>query len=94
MNVEVESEDQEDIVTNTPSKRRTRAMRIVDDDDDTPGEEEEEYEIDEEEEDADGVRLQSLAARVVSNHVHWDSQRRTSWSRTRNQNLRFQLLRR
>lgn len=67
MSVQVESEDQEDIVANTPSKRRTRPMRIVDDDDESAGEEEED-EIDEEEEDAEGVRLPSFTATPVSNH--------------------------
>ena len=65
MSVQVESEDQEDIVVNTPPKRRTRAMRIVDYDDES-GEEEDE-EADEEEEDAEGVSLSSLTARLVSN---------------------------
>lgn len=54
MSVQVESEDQEDIVANTPSKRRTRGMRVVYDDEDSAGEEEE---ADEEEEDAEGVRF-------------------------------------
>lgn len=56
MSVQVESEDQEDIVANTPSKRRTRGVRVVYDDEDSAGEEEEE-EADEEEEDAEGVRF-------------------------------------
>jgi hypothetical protein len=57
MSVQVESEDQEDMVPNTPSKRRTRAMRIVDDDDESAGEEEEDEIEEEEEEDAEGVRF-------------------------------------
>ena len=56
MSVQVESEDQEDIVTNTPSKRRTRAMRIIDyDEESAVEEEEEEEEADNGEEDAEGV---------------------------------------
>jgi hypothetical protein len=93
MSVQVESEDQEDIVANTPSKRRTRAMRIVDDDDESAGEEEEE-EIDEEEEDAEGVRLPFLTVKLVSNHVCSHSRKRMSWSPTRSQNLQFLLPRR
>jgi hypothetical protein len=76
MSVQVESEDQEDMVPNTPSKRRTRAMRIVDDDDESAGEEEEDEIEEEEEEDAEGVRLPSLTAGLVSNHFRSDSQKR------------------
>ena len=86
MSVQVESEDQEEMVVHTPSKRRTRAMRIVDDDDDSAGEEEE---AEEEEEEAEGVRLPLLAARVVSDCSPLHSQRRTNWSPTRSRNLRF-----
>lgn len=75
MSVQVESEDQEDIVINTPSKRRTRAMRIIDYDEESAGEEEED-EIDEEEEDAEGVSPPSLTAGLVSNHFSLDSQKR------------------
>ena len=75
MSVQVESEDQEDMVPNTPSKRRTRAMRIVDDDDESAGDEEED-EIEEEEEDAEGVRLPSLTVGLVSNHFRSDSRKR------------------
>ena len=64
MSVQVESEDQEDIVTNTPSKRRTRAMRIVDYDEESP-ELEEEEEVDDGEEDAEGVRSQPFTPVVV-----------------------------
>jgi len=90
MSVQVESEDQEEIVTNTPSKRRTRAMRIIDDDDESAGEEDED-EIDEEEEDAEGVSLPSLTAILVSNHFGSDSQKRTSWSPTRSRNFQSLL---
>lgn len=89
MSVQVESEDQEDIVTNTPSKRRTRA--IVDYDEESP---EEEDEIDEEEEDADGVSPPSHTTGLVSNHFHSNSQKRTSWSPTRSQNAQPLLPRR
>ena len=89
MSVQVESEDQEDIVTNAPLKRRTRAMRIIDYDEESAVEEEEE-EADEEEEDAEGVRLPSLTSRLLSNYFHLDSQKRMSWSPTRNR--KFQLL--
>jgi len=58
MSVQVESEDQEEFVANTPSKRRTRAMRIVDDDDESAGEEEEDGA--EEEEDAEGSEADEL----------------------------------
>lgn len=88
MSVQVESEDQ-DIVTNTPLKRRTRAMRIIDYDEESAVEEEEE-EADEEEEDAEGVRLPSLTSRLLSNYFHLDSQKRMSWSPTRNR--KFQPL--
>jgi len=93
MSVQVESEDQEDIVANTPSKRRTRAMRIVDDDDESAGEEEEE-EIEEEEEDADGVRLLSPAAGFTPNYFPSVSQKRMSLSPTKNRNPRSLLPRR
>ena len=93
MSVQVESEDQEDIVANTPSKRRTRAMRIVDDDDESTGEEEEE-EIEEEEEDADGVRLLSPTAGFTPNCFPSDSQKRMSLSPTKNRNPRSLLPRR
>ena len=93
MSVQVESEDQEEIVANTPSKRRTRALRIVDDDDESAGEEEED-EMDEEEEDADRVRLPPLTAGPVSDHSLSDSQNRTNWSLTKNQRSRFLLRRR
>jgi hypothetical protein len=63
VSVQVESEDQEDMVANTPSKRRTRAMRIVDDEEESPPEDDED-EIDEEEEDAEGVCHLLLTARV------------------------------
>ncbi|KAF9787263.1 PAPA-1-like conserved region-domain-containing protein [Thelephora terrestris] len=59
MSVQVESEDQEDIVTNTPSKRRTRAMRIVDYDEESAVEEEEE-EVEEEEEDVEASEADEL----------------------------------
>ena len=87
MSVQVESEDQEDIVANTPSKRRTRTMRIVDYDDESAGEEEEE-EIEEEEEDAEGVRFLSPTAGLTPNYFPSDSQKRMSLSPTKNQNLR------
>ena len=90
MSVQVESEDQEDIVANTPSKRRTRAMRIVDDDEESAGEEEEE-EAEEEEEDAEGVRLPSPTARLVSDRPRSGSQKRMSWSPTRNPKFRHPL---
>jgi len=67
LSVQVESEDQEDIVTNTPSKRRTRAMRIVDYDEESAGEEEED-EIDEEEEDAEGSEADELESDQESEH--------------------------
>jgi hypothetical protein len=88
VSVQVESEDQEDIVVNTPSKRRTRAMRIVDDDEESPPEDEED-EVEEEEEDAEGVRLLLLTAWFMCNHLPLDSQKRTSWSPTRNPSLQF-----
>lgn len=91
MSVQVESEDQEDIVVNTPSKRRTRAMRIVVDDDDESAGEEEEDGVDEEEEDAEGVSLPSLTARLVSNYFYSNSQTRMSWSPTRNQSIQLLL---
>ena len=90
LSVQVESEDQEDIVTNTPSKRRTRAMRIVDYDEESAGEEEED-EIDEEEEDAEGVRIASLTANLVLNRPRSNSQKRMSWNPTRNRNIQFLL---
>lgn len=90
MSVQVESEDQEDIVANTPSKRRTRTMRIVDDDDES----EEEEEIEEEEEDAEGVRLLSPTAGLTPNYFPPDSQKRMSLSPTKNQNPRSLLPRR
>jgi len=86
MSVQVESEDQEDVVMNTPSKRRTRA--IVDYDEESV---EEEDEIDEEEEDADGVSPLSLTTGLVSNYFHSNSQKQMSWSPTRNQNIQFLL---
>ena len=58
MSVQVESEDQDDVVVNTPSKRRTRAMRILYDDDESVAEEEDD-EIDEGEEEAELVRPSS-----------------------------------
>ena len=85
--VQVESEDQEDIITNTPSKRRTRAMRIVDDDDDSPVVEEEE-EADDGEEDAEGVRFPPLTTSLVFNRSRLDSQKPTNWNLTRNLNSR------
>ena len=88
MSVQVESEDQEDIVTNTPSKRRTRAMRIVDYDEESAVEEEEE-EAEEEEEDVEAVRIPWLMTRTVSNRLPSDSQKRTSSSPTRNRSPRF-----
>ena len=88
MSIQVESEDQDDIVANTPSKRRTRPMRIIDYDEESPVEEEED-EMDEEEDDAEGVSL-PLLTRFVSNNTRSDSQKRTSWSPTRN--LKFQSL--
>jgi hypothetical protein len=94
MSVQVESEDQEDIVVNTPSKRRTRAMRIVVDDDDESAGEEEEDEADEEEEDAEGVRLPLLTAMLVPNHFRSDSLKRMNWSPTRNRYLQSLLPRR
>ena len=91
MSVQVESEDQDDVVVNTPSKRRTRAMRIIDYDDESAGEEEED-EIDEEEDDAEGVRLSSFSARRSSNYSHPNSHRkRMSWSLTRNRNTQLLL---
>jgi hypothetical protein len=93
MSVQVESEDQEDIIANTPSKRRTRAMRIVDDDEESAAEEEED-EVDEEEEDAEGVRLPFLTLMLVSNYLCSHSRKRMSWSPTRSQNLQFLLPRR
>lgn len=84
MSVQVESEDQEDMVANTPSKRRTRAMRIVDDDDESAGEEEEDEMDEEEEEDAVVVRLPPPVARLMSNHSRSDSLSQMNWSPTRN----------
>lgn len=91
MSVQVESEDQEDIVANTPSKRRTRGVRIIYDDESAV--EEDEDEVDEEEEDAEGVRCLSLVAELVSNHVCSHSQKRMSWSPTRSQKFQPLLLR-
>ena len=85
MSVQVESEDQEDMVANTPSKRRTRAMRIVDDDDESPVVEEEE-DADDGEEDAEGVRFPPPTAKLMLNRSRSDSQKRTNWSLTRNRN--------
>lgn len=90
MSVQVESEDQEDIVVNTPSKRRTRAMRIVDYDEESVAEEEED-EMDEEEEDAEGVSIASRTARFLLNHPRSNSQKRMSWNPTRNRNIPFLL---
>ena len=90
MSVQVESEDQEEIVANTPSKRRTRAMRIVEDDEESAVEEEEE-EVEEEEEDAEGVRLSSFMLRFRSDHSPLDSQKRTNWSLTRSRKFRSLL---
>ena len=90
MSVQVESEDQEEIVPNTPSKRRTRAMRVVYDDESAP--EEEEEEVEEEEEDAEGVRFLMLTTRLISNHFHSDSQKRMNWSPTRNRKFQPLLL--
>ena len=56
--------DQEDIVANPPSKRSTRAVRIVRDDDKS-ARYEEGYEL--EQEGAGGVRLPSLVADMDHN---------------------------
>jgi len=61
-------------------------MRIVDDDDESAGAEEEEEEVDDGEEDAEGVRFPLPTAILLFDRSRLDSQKRTNWSPTRNQN--------